>query len=108
MAKILFKMRNRKSISLPTEIIIGFLVLSFVAFIILVIYPRLLGKETAQASELISASGNCDVDEVADYFDKCDCLPGDEKNEGCPAGVPTIGPDAIKREEECKKICAKK
>ena len=75
----------------------------FVFFVLSVIVPRLLGKSSAEASDILSASRDYDGDSIADYYDRCACQSGDGKNDGCPSGIQTTGPAALEREKECKK-----
>lgn len=95
-------MKSKKSYAFIEVIGILFLAVFFV-FVISNISTRLLGKGSAEASELLSSSRDYDGDGISDFNDKCDCLFGEERNEGCPTNEPTAGDKAIKREEECKK-----
>jgi len=93
-------MKNKKSLAM-VDVIVWFGVGVFVFFILAVINQNLFGKGSAQASDFLSGSENYDGDECGDYFDKCDCEAGYEKNECCPVGMPTSGDVAKKREEVC-------
>ena len=84
----------------------GVMIITVLVLIFMV--PRLLGKSGAQASDLLSSTRDYDGDGVADFFDKCACVSGDEKNEGCPINEITKGQAAIDREKKCKEEIMKK
>ena len=95
-------MKNNKSLAMVDVLIYVGLGI-FLFFILAVMVPRLLGKESIDISNSLSLTKDYDGDGVVDFYDKCACLPGDEKNNGCPSGMETQGEAAIKRENECKK-----
>lgn len=74
----------------------------FVVFIVSVILQNLFGKGSAEASDWLSSTKDYDNDGTANFYDKCICLSGDQKNEGCPINEPTTGDLAIKREKSAK------
>lgn len=94
---------NKKSMSMG-EAIVGLVFVAIILLVLIKIVPPLLGKSSAETSNLIDLSKDYDGDGVADYYDKCDCVPGDEKNEGCPTGMETKGAVVNEREEACRKI----
>lgn len=98
-------MKNKKSLAMIDALIwIGLGI--FIFFILAIIGPRLLGKEATDISNSLSLTKDYDGDSVVDFYDKCVCMPGDEKNDGCPIGMETKGEAAIKRENQCKKKIA--
>ena len=100
-------MKNEKStVTIDTMIWLAIGIVGL--FVLAIIIPRLLGKSGAEASNLLSSTRDCDGDGIADFYDKCDCLPGDEKNEGCPINEDKTGQKAIEREEACHKTKCKK
>lgn len=99
-------MKHKKSFAMTDAIVWGALAVVTI-LVVLYIEPRLLGKGGAEASELLGTSRNYDGDACADYFDKCACVLGDEKNDCCPEGMQKQGSDALKREKECKDLIKK-
>lgn len=82
---------------------IGIVVLVLlVVWISAIIVPKLLGKSAAQASEFLSSSRDYDGDGTADFFDKCACEQGDDRNDGCPAGQETKTEEFKKKQEVCR------
>ena len=75
----------------------------FTVLVLAIIVPRLFGGTSTQASELLSSTRDYDGDGVADFFDKCACEQGDDRNDGCPSGKEVKGTAAKKQEEECRK-----
>jgi len=69
-------------------------------FILTNIGSRLLGKSGAEASDLLSSTGDIDGDDVANAFDKCLCLRGSIENDGCPSDIRT---EELKRKNKCTK-----
>lgn len=96
------KKENKKSLAMMDALVWGGIMIVTVLVLAFII-PNLLGKGGAEASNLLSSTKDYDRDGVADYFDKCACELGDERNEGCPLVEPLEGEVAVKREKECKK-----
>lgn len=106
---------KRKKSFLSIDVTIYAVLGVFVLLILFIGVPRLLGKGTAQASDLLSSTSDYDNDGVADYFDKCACIDGGETAEkfsGCRSEADTKGTAAAEREKLChetiKKATAKK
>ncbi len=95
-------MCNKKSTAMVDFLIYLALGL-FIVFVLAVLVPRLIGKSGTEASSLLSATKDYDGDGIADFYDKCACEYGEERNDGCPVGMETKGETAIIREKECKK-----
>ena len=95
-------MKNKKSAAAIDDMVffgIGVLVV----FLIVAIIPPLLGKGSAQASELLTASRDFDGDGVMDYYDKCPCDAGEDIYDGCLAtGIKTDKEICLKRIKEKK------
>lgn len=102
MKKLKFRNISMDSKKSVTEIwgTLGLILLILLAvFVFAVITQNLLGGGGAQASDLLSQTRDCpDYDGVSNIFDKCDCLIGDDKNDGCPLNEPTTD---IAREKKC-------
>lgn len=79
-------MVNRKKAFLGFGVLGTLIITLVVVAISVVIYQTLIGKEVAQASDLISSSTDFDKDGIANIIDRCDCIKGTIKNEGCPEG----------------------
>lgn len=94
-------MKYKKSFAMTDAIVWG-VIAAVTILVILFIIPRLLGKGSAEASELLGTSRNYDGDACTDYFDKCACIQGEEKNDCCPEGMQKQGSDALQREKDCK------
>lgn len=78
-------MKNKKS--METIQIAGTIIVTLlVVFVVSVILQDLFRKSAAEASDLLSSTKDCDNDGIANFYDKCPCDIGDEKNEGCPTG----------------------
>lgn len=58
-------------------------------FILTNIGNRLLGKSGAEASDIISSTGDEDKDNVPNISDICPCTYGSIENEGCPTSIST-------------------
>lgn len=103
-------MVNRKKAFLGFGVLGTLIITLVVVAISVVIYQTLIGKEAAQASELISSSTDFDKDGIANIIDRCDCIKGTIKNEGCPTGFPIDDEGRMKNEEDdCKeKMAAEK
>ena len=80
----------------------GLILMGVTILVLVFIVPRLLGKSGAEAADLLSSTKDYDRDGIADYFDKCACLAGDERNDGCPSSEQTTGDATIERENKCK------
>ena len=89
-------MKNKKSME-PIRLAGTIVITLVVVFIVSVIYQNLFGKSAAEAYDLLSSTRDYDNDGVANFYDKCPCDIGDEKNEGCPPDKQKTGV------EECKK-----
>lgn len=94
-------MKHKKSFAMTDAIVWGAIAVVTI-LVVLYIEPRLLGKSGVETSELLSTSRNYDGDACTDYFDKCACNPGDERNDCCPEGAQKQGSDALTREKACK------
>ena len=75
-------MKNKKSL-VATQVLIFLVIGAFVFLVLAHIVPNLLGKSGAETSDFLDSSGDYDNDGIANYFDKCKCVPG-ETNSGCP------------------------
>lgn len=93
-------MKNKKS-TVTIELVIIIALTLFIAFILAVIIPKLLGKSGGEASGFLDLSADYDEDGITNFEDKCDCKAGEEENEGCPVNMQIKGIEASRREEEC-------
>ena len=99
-------MKSKKSFAVTDTLVwlggaaLGFLILIFGI-------PKLLGKGTAQASDFLSSTKDYDNDGIADYFDKCACVPGSDKYDGCNSDSETKGQEAAVRESQCRETIKK-
>ena len=94
-------MKNKKSLVM-TDVIVWFGLALLVFFVISTISPNLLGKGSREVSKSLSLTKDYDNDGIMDYFDKCACDSGDEKNDGCPAGTDVRSEAAVKKEKDCR------
>lgn len=98
-------MKSKKSFVLTdTLVYLGVAVLVFLILVFVV--PKLLGKGTAQASDFLSSTKDYDNDGIADYFDKCACIQGSDKYDGCNSEAEIKGQTAIEM-ERCKETIKK-
>ncbi|MBI2134979.1 hypothetical protein HYU09_03235 [Candidatus Woesearchaeota archaeon] len=99
-------MKSKKSFALTDTLVwLGVAVLVFLVLVIVV--PKLLGKGTAQASDFLSSAKDYDNDGIADYFDKCACVQGSDKYEGCNSDSETKEQAAVERETQCRETIKK-
>ena len=93
-------MKNEKStVTIDTMIWLAIGIVGL--FVLSIIITRQLSNSGTKASDFLSSAGDYDGDGIADFYDKCDCLSGDEKSEGCPINKVKTGQAAIEREEKC-------
>lgn len=100
-------MKSKKSFAGMFEVMVGLIVVVLLVVVITYIYPRLIGKGTAQASDFLSLTKDYDNDGVADYFDKCACIQGSDKYDGCNSEAKMTGQAAIEREKVCRETIKK-
>ena len=75
-------LKNKKSdLSINMLVLLSLGAIVFLVLIFLV--PNLLGKSTVEANNNIQGSDDFDKDGVANYWDKCICIPA-ETEDGCP------------------------
>lgn len=84
-------MKNKKSLA-ANQVLIFLVIGAFVFLVLANIVPKLLGKSAAETSDFLDSGGDYDNDGVANYFDKCKCVPGDTGN-GCEFGTDVDDPD---------------
>ena len=99
-------MKSKKSFVL-TDAMVWLIVAVFLVLILVYVMPKLLGKGTAQASDFLSSARDYDNDGIADYFDKCACVPGSDKYDGCNSDSETKGQEAAVRESQCRETIKK-
>jgi len=78
-------MKKRKSVVVIDVLIL--LAIGIVAFFVLaVIFPKLIGKSATRTSDLLDSTQDFDRDGVANYFDRCICIPA-LTDDGCPSNM---------------------
>jgi len=92
---------NKKAIEMTVSTIAVFILVIIVLAVLIFIFKSQFVKETDIIGEKIDSLGDCDCDGVANFLDKCPCIPFTEGAEnpelsGCPSGQ---GPAPCNKEQ---------
>lgn len=98
--------QTTKAQAMAARTIIIFIILLVVLVVMIFIFRTYIGKQTRIIGDQIESFGDCDDDGVANFLDKCPCIPFEEgyesQSSGCPQGTgPTKCTDS--QIAECKK-----
>ncbi len=93
-------------------IIIAAVIAIVVMVLILFFFTDSGGKGMDSVGDALDSFGDCDGDDVADFFDKCPCEYGSTDNEDYPGCPPSVTEENIEQYKECneakKKECDEK
>ena len=101
-------MKSKKAVELATNTIIVFAIVLIVLIVVITIFTRYMSQETEVIGNQIDSLGDCDCDGVANFLDKCPCIPGEDKAEldGCRVNdkdeIKCSKTECDKAKEKCK------
>jgi len=91
-------MKNKKAMEL-WQLVGAMIITALLVLVVAWIIPKKIGEGAAEASNLLSSTKDSDMDGISNLYDKCICLQGERKNDGCPDDEQTSGESAMKREK---------